>query len=256
MPRLTGAQLSDLILEARRQTGFGPAVLAGYLGIAASTIWKVLKRAGVSRLPRAPREPIRRYERERPGELLHVDVKKLARIGPVPGHRITGDRSNKNKLATTGRGYDYVQVAIDDRTRVAHAVLMPSERSEDVIAALRQSVDWFARNGIRIERVITDNGTAYKQRWRNACADLGIAPKYTRVGRPQTNGKAERLIRTMLAEWAYRPIYDSNATRCNALPHWLDQYNTRRYHTSTRSTPWQRALSDLAAVNNVCEHYT
>jgi transposase InsO family protein len=255
MPRLIDPQLGKLIVEARQQTGLGPAMLSGHLGIAASTIWKVLKRAGLSRLPRPERGPVMRYERARPGELVHVDIKKLPRIGRVPGHRVTGDRSNQQRIATSGRGYDYLQVVIDDRTRVAHAVRMPSERSDDAIAAFQQSVAWFASNGIRIERVMSDNGASYKKRWREACANMGIQTRFTRPYRPQTNGKAERFIQTMLREWAYGPTYHGNGPRLRALPRWLDQYNTRRYHTSTRSTPWQRAASDLEAVNNVCEHY-
>jgi transposase InsO family protein len=256
MPRLVDESIVQLVLEARRNTNFGPAVLAGYLGIAASTIWKILKRAGVSRLPRAEREPIVRYERDHPGELVHVDVKKLGRIGAIPGKRIVGAANHRSDKQSKGRGWDYVQVTIDDRTRVSHAVLMEDEKSDSCIAAFQQSVEWFARNGIRIERVMTDNGVGYKKRWREACQALGISNKYTRPYRPQTNGKAERFIQTMLREWAYVTAYNNNAERRSALPQWLDLYNTKRYHTSTRSTPWQRAVSDLNAVNNVCEYYS
>jgi transposase InsO family protein len=256
MPRLTPPEVAQIVLVARAQMGLGPAMLTGYVGVAASTIHKILRRAGVSRLPRPERAPVVRYERDRPGELVHVDVKKLGRIGSVPGHRITGDRRSHNTIATSGHGWDYVQVVIDDRTRVSHAVVMPDETSDSCIAAFEQSVAWFLANGIRIERALTDNGTQYKIRWREALQRLGITPKYTRPYRPQTHGKAERLIQTLLREWAYAGAYNGNAARCAALPRYLDHYNTRRYHTSCKSTPWQRAASDLKAVNNVCRHYS
>jgi transposase InsO family protein len=256
MPRLTPPKVAQLVLEARAATGLGPAMLCGYLGIAASTIWKILKRAGKSRLPQPERVPTVRYEREQPGELVHVDIKKLPRIGSVPGHRVTGNRSTQHRQATSGRGYDYVQICIDDRTRVTHAVFMDDEKTASCIAAFEQSVAWFAANGIRIERVLTDNGSGYKRRWTEACAALGITTKRTRPYRPETNGKAERLIQTLLREWAYGPTYQCNAERRSALPRYLDHYNTRRYHTSCKSTPWQRAASDLARVNNVRGHYT
>ena len=133
---------------------------------------------------------------------------------------------------------------------------MPDETTDSCIAAFEQSAAWFARNGIRIERVMTDNGAPYKKRWREALQALGMEARYTRPYRPQTNGKAERLIRTLLREWAYAAPYNGNAARCAALPQYLDHYNTRRYHTSCKSTPWQRAASDLAAVNNVRGHYS
>jgi transposase InsO family protein len=256
MPRLTPPAVARVVLEARRETGLGPAMLQGYLGMAGSTIHKILRRAGVSRPPRVPREPARRYERARPGELVHVDVKKLPRIGTVPGHRVTGDRRTSHAKATSGAGYDYVQVCIDDRTRLSHAVLMEDETTVSCVAAFEASAAWFARNGIRIERVMTDNGSGYKKRWREAIQALGMQTRYTRPYRPQTNGKAERLIQTLLREWAYGPTYHGNAARCAALPGYLDHYNTRRYHTSCKSTPWQRAASDLARVNNVRGHYS
>lgn len=256
MTRLTPPDIERVVLEARRELGLGPAMLQGYLGVASSTIHKILARAGVSRPERPERAPALRYERERPGELVHVDVKKLPRIGAVPGHRKTGDRSTQHRNATSGRGYDYLQVVIDDRTRVSHAVIMEDETTASCVAAFEKSAAWFERNGIHIERVMTDNGAGYKKRWREAIQQLGMQTRYTRPYRPQTNGKAERFIQTLLREWAYGPTFNGNAARCAALPGYLDHYNTRRYHTSCKSTPWQRAASDLAAVNNVRGHYT
>lgn len=255
MPRLTPPDIEQVVLEARREMGLGPAMLQGYLGIASSTIHKILARAGVSRPERPERVPAVRYERERPGEMVHVDVKKLGRIGVVPGKRIVGAAAKAHDNARRGHGWDFVQVMIDDRTRLAHAVVMPDETSDSCIAAFEQSAAWFERNGIRIERAMTDNGAPYKKRWREALQGRGVTAKYTQPYRPQTNGKAERLIQTLLREWAYTP-YNSNAARCAALPRYLDHYNTRRYHTSCKSTPWQRAASDLAAVNNVRGHYS
>lgn len=255
MPRLTPPAVASIVEEMRRETELGPAMLGGYLGVPASTVHKILCRAGISRLPKP--EPVkgRRYEWAKPGDMVHVDVKKLGRIGSVPGHRITGDRRSHNRIATAGSGWDYVQVVIDDRTRISHAVIMPDETSDSCIAAFEQSAAWFARNGIRIDRVMTDNGAPYKKRWREALQRLGMRARYTKPYHPQTNGKAERFIRTLLREWAYAAPYNGNAARCAALPGYLDHYNTRRYHTSCKSTPWQRAASDLAAVNNVCRHY-
>jgi transposase InsO family protein len=255
MPLLTPPDIAAIVEEMRRETELGPAMIGGYLGFAASTIHKSLRRAGLSRLPRPERAPVVRYERERPGEMVHVDVKKLGRIGAVAGHRITGDRRSHNRIATAGSGWDFVQVCIDDRTRLSHAVIMPDETTASCVAAFEQSAAWFAQNGIRIERVMTDNGAPYKKRWREALQALGMEARYTRPYRPQTNGKAERFIRTLLREWAYASPYNGNAARCAALPGYLDHYNTRRYHTSCRSTPWQRAASDLAAVNNVRGYY-
>jgi transposase InsO family protein len=256
MPRMTPQLIADWVIALREATGDGPAVIAGKLGMAWSTVWKILRRAGKSRLPRQPRPPVVRYERSRPGELVHVDVKKLPRIGAVPGHRVTGDRTNQHRKATSGSGYDYVFVAIDDRTRVSFAWIYDAENALNAVDFLHRAHAWYRANGIRIERVLTDNGVGFKNDWKAACGGLGIAPKYTRPYRPQTNGKAERLIRTMLAGWAYASVYLSNSERVSALAAWIDAYNTRRYHTGIRTTPWQRAQADLAAVNNVCEHYT
>jgi transposase InsO family protein/transposase len=255
MPRLSDPQLVELVLTARHETGLGPAMLTGHLGMPSSTIHKILRRGGVSRRPRPERAPVVRYERERPGELVHVDIKKIGRIGGMPGHRIAGRIGTPRDKHSKGHGWDYVQVVIDDRTRVSHAVIMENETTVSCIAAFEQSAEWFARNGIKIERVMTDNGAGYKKRWREALQHLGMETRYTRPYRPQTNGKAERLIQTLLREWAYAGAYPGNAARCAALPRYLDHYNTRRYHTSCKSTPWQRAASDLAAVNNVRGHY-
>lgn len=256
MPRLTPASVSDLVVAMRRRTGDGPAVIAGKLGMAWSTVYKILRRAGMSRLPRQPKPPVVRYEHKLPGDLIHIDVKRLARIGAVPGHRVTGDRSNQHRKATSGSGYDYVHVAIDDRSRVGFAWIYDAENADTAADFALRVHSWYSELGFDIKRVITDNGKGFKTLWRDTWADLGVSVKYTRPYRPQTNGKAERFIRTMLAGWAYADVYHGNTERCSALPKWIDAYNTQRYHTSCKTTPWQRAATDLQAVNNVRGHYT
>ena len=257
MPRLSGPAVVALVLGERQRTGDGPAVIAGRLGLVRSTVWNILRRAGVSRLPREPKEPIVRYERARPGELLHIDIKRLPRIGSVPGHRATGDRRTTNRKAQKGTGYTYVHVAIDDRTRLKYVEELNTQQAVDAVAFLRRAYSWYASMGIRIERTLTDNGPCYRSDdWQAACIRLRIKPRYTRAYRPQTNGKAERAIRTMLAGWAYGPTYQNNNERSSSLTAYVDWYNTRRYHTAINATPWQRAASDLQAVNNLSEHYS
>jgi len=149
-----------------------------------------------------------------------------------------------------------VHVAIDDRSRVGFAWIYDAENADTATDFAMRLHSWYSELGFDIKRVITDNGKGFKTAWRQTWADLGVAVKYTRPYRPQTNGKAERFIRTMLAGWAYADVYHGNTERRSALPHWLDAYNTQRYHTSRKTTPWQRAASDLAHVNNVRGHYS
>ena len=193
---------------------------------AASTVWKVLRRPGRSRLPRPPREPVVRYERERPGELLHIDTKKLGRFWHV-GKRILRDGVTRS----SGAGWQYLHVAIDDHSRLAYAELLPSERREDAVAFLRRALAWYRERGITVERVLTDNGNAYKSHlWRRACAGHTVRHLRTRPRRPETNGKAERFIQILLHEWAYARRYRSNDERLRLLPRWLYRYNVRRPH--------------------------
>ena len=200
---------------------------------AASTVWKVLRRLGRSRLPRPLREPVVRYERERPGELLHIDTKKLGRFWHV-GKRILRDGVTRS----SGAGWQYLHVAIDDHSRLAYAELLPSERREDAVAFLRRALAWYRERGITVERVLTDNGNAYKSHlWRRACAGHTVRHLRTRPRRPETNGKAERFIRTLLWEWAYRYAYPTSAHRARALPGYLRWYNRRRPHGSLGGLP-------------------
>lgn len=217
------------------------------VGVAASTVHAVLRRHGRSRLvARAPREEIVRYERDRPGELVHVDIKKLGRI-TRPGHRVTGDRS---KRAKGKAGWQYLYVAIDDHTRLGYAAIRPDETSESAISFLTQLVRFYAEHGITVERVLTDNGACFKQRWADACTTHGIAVKKTRAYRPQTNGKAERFIRTLLERWAYAYPYEHESRRLAALGPTLDFYNRFRPHRALSG------LTPLQRVNNLPGTYS
>jgi transposase InsO family protein len=244
-PRRVPASVEEAVLRARVELQAGPHVIGWATGVAASTVHAILRRHGCSRLrPRLARGEIVRYERERPGELVHVDVKKLGRI-VVPGHRVTGDRS---KRAMGKAGWQYLFVAIDDATRLAFARIYPDETADSAISFLAAAHRFYARYGIRIERVLSDNGTCFKRRWHDACAELGIGVRKTRPYRPQTNGKAERFIRTLLERWAYAYSYNTELERAQALPDALDSYNRYRPHRALAGqTPLQR-VNDLSGT--------
>jgi transposase InsO family protein len=245
-PRRTAHAVEQAILRARQELRGGPHVIGWTLGIAASTVHAVLRRHGRSRLQlKTSREEIVRYERERPGELVHVDVKKLGRI-LRPGHRVTGDRSRRAKGTA---GWQYLYVAIDDHTRLGFASVYPDETSESSTSFLEELVCFYGAHGITVERVLTDNGACFKLRWTDACAAHGIAVKKTRAYRPQTNGKAERFIRTLLERWAYAFPYQHESERLAALPPALDFYNRFRPHRALRG------LTPLQRVNNLSGTY-
>jgi transposase InsO family protein len=221
-------------------------VIGWALGIAASTVHAVLRRHGRSQLVSRVREQVVRYERERPGELVHVDVKKLGRI-VKPGHRVTGDRS----VRAAGRaGWQYLYVAIDDHSRLGFASIYPDETADSALAFLGEFVAFYRSHGITVERVLTDNGTCFKRRWAEACAGHTIAVRKTRAYRPQTNGKAERFIRTLLERWAYAYPYQHESARLAALPSALDFYNRFRPHRALRG------LAPLQRVNNLPGTYS
>jgi transposase InsO family protein len=246
-PRLVAEQVEQAVLRARAELQAGPHVIGWATGVAASTVHAILRRHGCSRLkPRKPRGEIVRYERERPGELLHVDCKKLGRI-LVPGHRVHGDRSRR---APRGKaGWQYLFVAIDDATRLGFARIYPDETADSALAFLVACDRFYRRHGIRIERVLTDNGTCFKRCWRERCDQLEIGVRKTRPYRPQTNGKAERFIRTLLERWAYAYSYDNEHQRAQALPNALTSYNRYRPHRALRGqTPLQR-VNDLSGTN-------
>lgn len=245
-PRRVDEQVERAVLAARAELKAGPHVIGWATGVAASTVHAILRRHGCSRLkPPVPRGEIVRYERERPGELVHVDIKKLGRI-IRPGHRVTGDRSKRAKGLA---GWQYLFVAIDDATRLAFARIYPDETAASAIAFLATCERFYARHGIPIERILSDNGTCFKRRWHDACSERGIAVRKTRPYRPQTNGKAERLIRTLLERWAYAYSYTTELERAHALPHALDSYNRYRPHRALGGqTPLQR-VNDLSGTN-------
>jgi transposase InsO family protein len=244
-PRRLAPAAEQEILRWRAELGAGPAVIATIVERPASTVGKVLRRAGCSRLPRAGRDPRVRYERERPGELLHVDTKKLGRFWEI-GKRIRQDGVNRSRRA----GWQYLHVAVDDHTRLAYCEILRSERTEDCVPFLCRAVAWYAEHGIVVERVLTDNAKAYHSNlWRDTCLELAIGRRYTRPYSPWTNGKAEALIKTLLREWAYRYPYPTSAHRTRALPGYLRWYNRRRPHGSLAARP------PISRVSHVCGQY-
>ncbi|RWD50775.1 MAG: IS481 family transposase [Mesorhizobium sp.] len=225
----------EMIEQLRRQRWTGKQI-AVEVGVSPATVSRVLRRLGLNKLSALEPEPIRRYEREHPGELIHLDIKKLGRIGSV-GHRITGRRTgvvNRN----LGIGWEFVLVCIDDASRVAFVQVMPNERKESAVAFLEAAVAYHAKLGIQVERVMTDNGSCYRSKaFRAACNRLGLRQIFTRPYTPKTNGKAERFIQTSLREWAYARAYNSSQERTAELPRWLHRYNWHRPHGSLGSKP-------------------
>ncbi|MBX3146319.1 MAG: IS481 family transposase [Gemmatimonadales bacterium] len=225
-------------IARRRAAGRSSLEIAAELQLPVSTVVQVQRRLGWRRLPpREPPPPIRRYERRVPGALVHLDIKKLGRIGRV-GHRIHGDRRQRVR----GIGWEYLHVAIDDATRLAYAALLPDETAASTTAFLQAAVTWFARQGVRWRALMTDNGGGYRSRvFQAARRQLRIRHVWTRPYTPRTNGKAERFIRTTLAGWAYAAAYRTSAVRATFLPQWLRYYNQERPHTALRfQTPQQR----------------
>jgi len=227
-------ELVARLCARRRELRVGPHVLAWEAGLAPSTAYAILRRRGLSRLDRLePRRPVVRYERARPGELVHLDTKMLGRIDGV-GHRVSGDRRTRNR----GIGWDRVHIAIDDHSRLAYAEELPDESPATTAAFLRRAWSFYAGHGIAVERILTDNGGCYRSAaFAAACDELGLGHRRTRPYRPQTNGKAERMVRTLLCEWAYAGAFASTAQRVASLPRYLDFYNHRRPHWSLAGQP-------------------
>lgn len=235
--RLPQSQIA-LIEGLRRQRLSGPAI-ARRLALARSTVGAILRRCGLGRLKSLEeRLPVRRYERKNPGELIHLDTKKLGRIVRV-GHRITGSRTGRT---SRGAGWEALHVAIDDATRLAYTELLPDEKKETAIAFLSRSMAFFAANGVRPQRIMTDNGSAYRSAaFRTALQGSGLRHIRTRPYTPRTNGKAERFIQTSLREWAYAAPYETSRERAKAMIPFIDAYNTERPHSALAfQTPWQR----------------
>ncbi len=253
-PHRTTAATEARVCRLRQSRKLGPARLGPILGLPASTVHRILARHGLNRLAHLDRptgQVIRRYERNRPGELIHVDVKKLGRIPDGGGHKVLGRQAGR---ATRNRaGFDYVHSAVDDHSRLAHSEVHPDEKAATCAAFLRRAAAFFTEHGIdRIERVLTDNAWPYRKSfaWRQALTDLGATGKLTRAYRPQTNGKVERFHRTLLDEWAYQRPYTSNTERTEALADFLHTYNHHRCHTALDGHP------PTTRVNNPAGQYT
>jgi transposase InsO family protein len=240
-------------IEALRRLRMTGAEIAECLGMALSTVSRWLRRIGLGRLSRLePPEPANSYERKRAGELVHLDIKKLARI-QVPGHRLTGNRrqhafrrsQGKHKKVGTA-GWEFVHVCVDDATRLAYAEVLPDERGATAAAFLRRALDWFRSLGITVERVMSDNGSCYRSGVHAAaCAELRLSHLFTQPYRPRTNGKAERFIQTLTRRWAHGALYGDSRERTAALPGWLAYYNFTRRHGSLSHRPPAARLAEL-----------
>ncbi|RNC97048.1 MAG: IS481 family transposase [Oricola sp.] len=239
-PNAIGQAAIDRIIALRRQRWTGQHI-ALEVGVSPATVSRVLSRAGLSRLKDIdPAEPVRRYERKHPGEMIHLDIKKLGRF-ERPGHRVTGDRtgqSNPRSGPAKGYGWEYVHVCIDDHSRLSFTQIHADEKAVSAIAHLKAAVAWYQSMGVKVERVMTDNGSCYKSHaFRKACQQLGIKHIRTRPYTPRTNGKAERFIQTALREWAYARAYKTSDQRAAHLPIWNHMYNWHRPHGSLNSKP-------------------
>jgi len=231
MPRAIAASVAARVVALRRQRFTGKHI-ASLTAVSPATVSRVLARAGLSRLKDIePAEPVRRYERAHPGEMIHIDIKKLGRFDRV-GHRITGDRTGQSK--SRGIGWEFVHVA----SRVAFSQILPDERKESAVAFLTAAVAYYASLGIAVTRVMTDNGSCYRSKaFARACRELRLKHVWTRPYTPRTNGKAERFIQTALREWAYAVAYPTSRHRAAELPIWLHRYNWHRPHGSLKSKP-------------------
>jgi transposase InsO family protein len=231
--RPTPAAIVEKVEALRRQRWTGKQI-AAEAGVSPATVSRILRRLGLNRIASLePAEPVRRYERAHPGELIHIDIKKLGRFDRV-GHRITGDRQSNSR----GAGWEFVHVCIDDASRLAFSQILPDEKKESAVAFLKAAVAYYASLGVIVARVMTDNGSCYRSRaFRDACRDLGLRHIRTRPYTPRTNGKAERFIQTALREWAYAQAYPNSARRAEELPIWLHRYNWHRPHGSLKSKP-------------------
>jgi transposase InsO family protein len=247
-PHRTSAEVEQQIVATRQRERRGPQWLAAELGVPARTVSRVIARHGLPRLCqldsitgeviRSSKATAVRYERDRPGELVHMDVKKIGRIPAGGGWRVHGRGAGDNRDRKHGIGYDYVHSLVDDHSRLAYSEVLPDEKGTSCAAFLTRAIDYFTSHGItRIERLMTDNAWAYRYSLREVCATHGIAQKFIRPHCPWQNGKVERLNRTLQTEWAYRQAFTSNDQRAAALAPWLEHYNTQRRHSALDGLP-------------------
>jgi transposase InsO family protein len=263
-PNRTPAPVIRKIVHLRWKQRLGPIQIGDRLGVPASTVHAVLVRCRLNRLAhvdRATGEPIRRYEHEHPGDLLHMDVKKLGRVPDGGGWRYVGRQQGKaNRIATAGKprskwhnvliGTCFLHTVIDDHSRVAYVEARNDETRETAADVLRNAVAWFAERGVTVQRVLTDNGGCYRSfLWRDTCAELGITHKRTRPYRPQTNGKIERFHRTLVEGWAFKKFYSTDSARMAALPAWIHEYNHHRPHSAVGKA------APITRLNNLAGHH-
>ena len=264
-PRAAPAPVVRKIVHLRSKQRLGPVAIAARGGLAPSTVHRVLAACRINRLSHVDRvtgEPVRRYGHPAPGDLLHVDVKKLGNIPDGGGWRYVGRAEGRRHRAATPNkprnpyrqpkmGTAYVHTVLDDHTRLAYAQTHDDETATTAVAVLRRAVAWFAARGVTTRRVLSDNGSAYRShQWRDTCAELGITPKRTRPYRPQTNGKIERFHRTLADGWAFRRLYTGESQRRKALPGWIHEYNHHRPHTAPGGRP------PISRLTNLSDQYT
>ncbi|MBB4964022.1 IS481 family transposase [Saccharothrix violaceirubra] len=266
-PRRLPTRRERRIVKVRLARRWGPARIAHLLGLNPSTVHRVLRRFGLARLAhldRATATPVRRYEHAAPGDLVHVDIKKLGNIPDGGGHKVHGRRAGgRNSSAhrdptrprkVHGRpnlGYAYLHNAVDDHSRLAYTEILPDETKDTAAAFWTRAQAFFREAGVTVRRVLTDNGSCYRSRlWRDTLANAGITHKRTRAYRPQTNGKVERFNRTLLDEWAYAQAYRSETERRETLPRWLHTYNHHRGHTALKGQPPASRVPNLTGQNN------
>jgi transposase InsO family protein len=233
-------------VEVLRRQRFTGKHIAADLEVSPATVSRILRRLGLNRMrDLEPAEPVRRYEREHPGDMIHIDIKKLGRFDKV-GHRITGDRTGQSN--SRGVGWEFVHVCIDDHSRVAFSQIKPDEKADSAVPFLKAAVAYYKSLGVTVTRVMTDNGSCYRAfAFRDACRDLGLKHIRTKPYTPKTNGKAERFIQTALREWAYALAYPTSDHRADQLPVWLHRYNWQRPHGGIKS---QTPISRLGLVGN------
>jgi transposase InsO family protein len=248
-PRSLSTVEQARICAERRRTGWGPRLISGALGHPHQTVWKVLRRHGLSRPPRAPREPARRYEWPCPGDLLHVDTKRFVRF-TRPGHAVTGDRHTTAAQRRLRVGYEWVHSLVDDHSRLAYSELHPDERADTVTGFIQRGLAFYARHGIAAKRLMSDNAWTYTHNRDLArlLADHDVHHLLIPARRPQVNGKVERYQQTLKREWGLGHVYRSSQHRAHALPYWLDHYNTQRPHSSLAGHP------PISRVHNLCRH--